>query len=73
MACPHSFIGLPEECSQCLGVKPERVEYDAATGRMLVDGVLQERSFTPTVAETANESQRRGGRRRGRVRRVKKL
>jgi hypothetical protein len=71
MACPHSLIGTASMCSQCKGAVPQRVVHDKATGRMVVDGVAQERTFTPPPSSA--DAQRRGGRRRGRVRRVRDI
>lgn len=42
--CPHSLIGSPESCSQCIGFMPKIVVRDEATGILTMDGKVVPRS-----------------------------
>lgn len=45
MPCPHSFVGEPKSCSQCLGAVPKKVVYDEKLGTLTVDGLPAARAF----------------------------
>lgn len=59
MSCPHSRIGTPDRCSQCLGVVPRRVSNDGPA--VTVDGERTDRALDRSD-ELAKYYARRGGR-----------
>lgn len=62
MACPHSLIGSPELCSQCLGVTPLICKRDEQTGVITVDGKPVERAFQPAGSMRNGPPPRKTGR-----------
>lgn len=68
MPCPHSLIGNPKQCSQCIGATPKVIGRDD-DGRITEDGRPLDRPFALGPEEHLVAHYRRGAKASARAKR----